>query len=331
MRKSTLALLLAAGAAAPVLTACGGGGGPEATLVAEIEVDPPVGPDIKIADDGSLWLPASDSFQGRPPDEPRHAVVRIDPERNEVSAVVDVAHQMSAVAVGEDAVWAVGTDFGPEAEQPVGSLVRIDPGTAEATATVGFGERSSPSDVAVGFGAVWVSDSTGDRVIRVNPDTGEIVAEIAVDGGPTSLTITDDAVWVTKPRTGEVRGIDPATNRPLPAVGTGPNPAILEAGGAGLWVADYADDTLSRIDTEAGAVADTVEFPTAPSRFDVGERTIAVVESEGRALSIVRDGDRDEVLVGRLLVAVALSADEQTVWVVDAGDRLVVRLSLPAG
>lgn len=293
-----------------------------------IAVEPSVGPDIKLGPDGTVWLPASDTFQGpsRSPDEPRHAIVRIDPDTNEVAAVIEVPHPMSAVAVTDDAVWVTGTDFGPDAERPRGSLVRIDPVSNTVVATVELGEGASPTDVAVGFGSAWVTDSSQDRVVRVDTGTDEIVAEIAVDGGPASLTVAADRVWVTKPGAGQLRPLDPAANQPLEALSTGPHPEIVEAGGSGLWVADYLEAVLSRVDIEGRAVDESVEFPSAPSRFSVGVDRVAVVEAEDRALSIVENGRRHRVLEGRLLVAVALAPDGETVWAVDGSERRVLRI-----
>lgn len=307
--------------------ACGGAGSSfDATIVEEIAVEPSVGPDIKLGPDGTVWLPASDTFQGRPPDAPRHAIVRIEPDTNEVAAVIAVPHQMSAVAVTDDAVWATGTDFGPDAERPRGSLVRIDPASNAVVATVDLGEGASPTDVAVGFGSAWVTDSSQDRVVRVDTGTNEIVATIAVDRGPASVAIAAGRVWVTKPGAGQLRPVDPATNKPLEALSTGPNPEIVEAGETDLWVADYLEAVLSRVDIEGRTVDASVEFPSPPSRFSVGTDRVAVVEAEGRTLSIVENGRRHQVLESRLLVAVALAPDGETVWAVDGGERRVLRI-----
>lgn len=314
-----------------------------------VEITPNVGPDVAVASDGAVWLPTSEVFQGRTPEEPRHALVRIDPDRLAITHRVPVPHQMTAVDVGEVAVWATGTDFPPGSEAPRGSVVRIEEGveagveedtagdgeTAEDTASAGWGialrvdlgEGASPSDVAVAFGAVWVADGARDRVVRIEPDTGEVAAEIAVGGQPSSLAVTEEAVWVNKPRTGEIRPIDPATNRPLPAVGTGNFPDVLDAGGAGLWVARYTSNDLLLVDAEAGEIATTVSFEHAPSRIEVGEEAVFVAETEGRRLSAVVDGAHTTLVEGPSLVALATAGDG-TIWAVDQADQRVVRIEV---
>lgn len=312
------------------LGACGGGEGPQATVVAEIEVEPHVGPDIQVGDDGSVWLPASDTFGGTevPYEDADHLLVRIDPRSQRVTSRVSLPHPMSALAVGGGGVWLTGTDFGPDDEQPRGSVVRVNPASGQIDLATQFDPPSSPTDVVVGLGSVWVSDSTADAVYRIDPDTGAVRAEIAVSGGPTSLAVAGGAVWVAKPATGEVRPIDPDTNRPGPPVKVGSDAAVLAAGRWGLAVADYAGNEVARVDVATGEVAEHVSFPSAPSRLDVGDDFAVASEVDERTLSVVRDGKRRVVLQDRVLVALALDGDD--VWAADAGSGAVVQIRLPA-
>lgn len=312
-----------------VLSASCSGDAPEqAEVVATIPVSPHVGPDIKIGDDGDVWLPASDTFGGseKAYADADHLVARIDPGAERVEARVPVPHPMTALAIGEGAVWVTGTDFGPQSETPRGSLVKIDPDENRVVLSVDLGD-GSPSDVAVGFGSIWVSDSTADSVFRIDPDTGAVIRAVAVTGGPTSLAVTADAIWVTKPRTGEVRPIDPRTNTPGDAVGAGSNPAVLESDGRLVFVADYTAEDLVAIDPAEGIIRRTT-FPSPPSRFDVTRRFAVVAEVEERALSVVRGTRRTQVLDDRLFVSVAISDDGATVFASDpeAGGVTIVRL-----
>lgn len=323
--------IAAAVTAAAAFGGCANDPGAQAVIEVQVAVEPHAGPDIIIAADGDVWLPASDTFGGTevPYDEAQHALVRVDPERGEVEAVVPLPHPMTAVAVGEGGVWATGTDYGPDDPAPRGSLVKVDAEANEVVLSVDLG-AGSPSDVAVGFGSVWVTDSALDLVYRVDPATGGFQAEISVDGGPTSLAVTDDDVWVAKPGSGQVRPIEPRTNAPGDAVGVGPRPEILAAGGAGLYAGDYTSRAISRIDLDGGGVADTIDLKSAPSRIDVGDDIVVVSEVEERSLSVVRAGKRRVVLTDRLIVGVALAEDGRTVWAADPEDGGVLRIRLPA-
>lgn len=131
----------------------------------------------------------------------------------------------TSVAVGSDAVWVTGCCEG---------MTRIDPFTNSRTDTDGvdgplavglegvwvadvlgnpgheavwqFGSRSrrlvstiplsSPIDVAVGEGSVWVAQADG-VVARIDPSTADVVATIPVRGIPAGIAVGEGAVWVT--------------------------------------------------------------------------------------------------------------------------------------
>ena len=56
--------------------------------------------------------------------------------------------------------------------------------------------RSPRRTASVGFGSVWVSQKLGDDVVRVDPDTGEILATIDVGNEPLKLQPADGRMWV---------------------------------------------------------------------------------------------------------------------------------------
>ena len=53
-----------------------------------------------------------------------------------------------------------------------------------------------PMGVAVGAGAVWVTNAIDGTVSGTNPDTGRTVATIPVGGSPTSVAVGAGSVWV---------------------------------------------------------------------------------------------------------------------------------------
>jgi streptogramin lyase len=89
-------------------------------------------------------------------------VVRIDPATAAAVTVLDHAGQL--IAVGEDGVWVASA---------TGHIVQIDPATNEIAWEVFLGDYFGISprltDIAVGYGAVWVTD--GDTTLyRIDPE-----------------------------------------------------------------------------------------------------------------------------------------------------------------
>lgn len=70
---------------------------------------------------GAVWVTVNDLQEGEPES---HALLRIDPETNEVVATIPM-NSAGNIAVGSDAVWTIDS-----AEGAQGTVLRIDPVTA---------------------------------------------------------------------------------------------------------------------------------------------------------------------------------------------------------
>ena len=70
---------------------------------------------------------------------------------------------------------------------------------------------SSPSGIAVGAGAVWVTDNLGQSVSRVDPAVDRVVQTIPVGNGPEGVAVGEGAVWVANSSDGTLSRIDPVT------------------------------------------------------------------------------------------------------------------------
>lgn len=72
-------------------------------------------------------------------------------------------------------------------------LWRLNPETAALEATVLVGGDT----VAVGPGSVWITDSLGGTISRVDPRTNRVVATIRVGNSPNGIAVGEGYVWVT--------------------------------------------------------------------------------------------------------------------------------------
>jgi DNA-binding SARP family transcriptional activator/ABC-type branched-subunit amino acid transport system substrate-binding protein len=113
--------------------------------------------------------------------------------------------------------------------------VRLDPDTGRAMAHVKLpaGELSA---IAVGAGAVWLTDPVGGTVWRVDPrrlDARTIAVQPGVDG----VAVGAGAVWVTNRAHGTVTRIDPASERVAATISLGSSARAVAVGGGRVWVA----------------------------------------------------------------------------------------------
>ncbi len=108
-------------------------------------------------------------------------IARIDPESGALTAwtAVDVPGDgESSIGAGEGGVWAISD--GEECIQCV--LVRIDPQRVKIVDSFDIPEGGTA--VRAGEGGVWITYVDDDKVLHVDPKTGEIVAEIDVGPSP---------------------------------------------------------------------------------------------------------------------------------------------------
>ena len=232
--------------------------------VASIDVDRPC--DLVAAFD-RIWVP--DLNQGR--------LVWIDPSTHDIGGEVPGFNRPCGVQADGEALW-VAVDDGlarvdgttlevtvtslegpafPGSGSPLwamlidsGHLVRVG-STGEAELTMPNPGGLSGAFPVTAFGSVWIGAS-GDTVLRLDPETGELQAEIAATG-PTRMLATDQAVWLTNFDRGIVERIDPETNEVVFHAALGGNSNGIAEGFGWIWVADTQRGQLFRIDPQATA------------------------------------------------------------------------------
>ena len=160
------------------------------------------------------------------------SVSRIDPASNRlVQTVPDV--NVSAIASGPDGTWAV------EQNAATGSIAQLtaDRGAVRHVRIPAVQLATSLSSIAVGAGAVWVTDPQSGLLWRIDP--GPVPAErtIQLAPGASDVAYGADAVWVANGQTGTVSRVDPQTNQVTQTVAVGNTPGRLIAGNSGVWVA----------------------------------------------------------------------------------------------
>ena len=89
-----------------------------------------------------------------------------------------------------------------------GTISRIDP----VTDSVGtFPVGRAPLGVTSAAGDIWVADYEAGDVVRVDPDTGDVIDRIPVGNGPTSIATDGDHLWVVDTDDGTLARVDPAS------------------------------------------------------------------------------------------------------------------------
>ena len=158
----------------------------------------------------------------------------IDAQSGRLVGDVPAGPSVGFVRAGLGSVWEM---------EDSGVLLQIDPRTRHVTDSIAVGVN--PGDVAVGAGAVWITDKNSQTLLRISPQYGEItriplpaqgLSRPGVGGG---VAIGAGSVWVAEGLS-RIARIDPASGRVESTVSV-PDAREVAFGDGAIWVA--ASDT----------------------------------------------------------------------------------------
>ena len=111
-------------------------------------------------------------------------------------------------------------------------LERVSAATGRVVGTVDL--AGGRSDIATGFGSVWIADDEMQAVVRVDPRQEAIVRTYDLGGSPLGVAVGGDAVWAASDD-GTVVRIDPVTDD-VSILRVGGAPRVVDVGGGEVWV-----------------------------------------------------------------------------------------------
>lgn len=220
-----------------------------------------------LAIDESVWVS----------NKPKDNVSRFDPKTNKVGATIDLGsgkRPCSGLAAGFGSLWV--PNCGDR------SISQIDLKTGAVKATMATTIGNSEGSIATGAGSVWIMADAKGTLLRIDPATLKVVAEIYVPGGSFGLAFGEDAVWVTSTEHASVSRVDPNTNLVAETIPVGKKPRFIAAGAGAVWALNQDDGSVSRIDPKTNKVAATIEVgvPGGGGDIAVGEGSVWVTSFE---------------------------------------------------
>jgi virginiamycin B lyase len=188
-------------------------------------------PDWMAVTDDAVWVTSSSA----------NHVVRLDAKTNQPGAIVTVAKPCAGLALGFGSLWI------PSCGDH--TVVRVDPETGAAQATVAAGPADSEGGIAVGAGSVWIVTSKESDLARIDPSTNAVSAHIRIPAGSFNPLFADGSIWVSSNAGGTLVRVDPQTNKVASETPVGPMPRFLTAGAGSVWVLNQGDGTIARVNT----------------------------------------------------------------------------------
>jgi streptogramin lyase len=211
---------------------------------------------------GSVWV--SDPPQGQ--------VLRIDPEVDRVVDRIEVGGRPGPIVFGGGRVWV--------ADEGGAGIAAINARGGRVYRR-GLAPQAAPLRLAVGAGGLWASSASTGAVRRIDLSSLHVDAPIPVGRGPAGITVADGLVWVANSRGGTVSKVDPSIHAVLgDPVEVGGRPGGIDAGTTAVWVASAAEGTVTRIDLDSGKpVGGPIGVGEDPGAVAVGSEAVWVADN----------------------------------------------------
>lgn len=184
----------------------------------------------------------------------------IDPDTRSVTAASSARGLPSAIAAGEGFVWiATGLSDAVQVFDPAAGRIVESVPVPNAT------------DLAVGFGWVWATDSSGGSLYRIDPDSLEAmrfwIGEPRRDEKPTGVAAGEGGIWVANLLIHTVTHLNPQTGEVVtPNIAVDPCAPEQVAVGAGyVWATCPHENLIVKIDPRRDTLVDTFEVATGPT------------------------------------------------------------------
>jgi DNA-binding SARP family transcriptional activator/streptogramin lyase len=161
---------------------------------------------------------------------------RVDPDRNRVVQTIRNLKPLG-IASGPEGTWVI--EGGPNA-----TVARLIPHSQKVAQRIGIRPRTLSGSIAIGAGAIWLTDPVAGELWRIDPTPTPVERSIRFAPGVSDVAYGAGALWVANPETRTLSRLDPRTNRITQTIQIGNIPGRLVIGGDGMWILITAADKV---------------------------------------------------------------------------------------
>ena len=158
-----------------------------------------------------------------------------------------------------------------------------------------------PWTVVAGAGAVWTVAQDGSVLVRIDPSTNRVAAQVALGAQVPYIWSGAGAVWAADDDGQVLLRVDPAVNRVVARVPVGNGPSGFFSDGAFAWVLNHRENTLDRVDVATNNVT-RLATGLGPADTSAAERIASAGGSlwvTGRGLDLLRLDPATGTVTGR--------------------------------
>ena len=181
----------------------------------------------------------------------------------------------------------------------------------------------------MGDGAIWVVNSAGDDVSRVDLRS-KSVQTIPVGASPSGIAVCRGGVWVANHNGATVSWISPQTNTQVRLIQVGAGPTAVACGFGSVWVTNADDRTVTRINANTGdANKKAIRTNAVGADITVGGGLVWVTDEATRniyGLDPARNAVTEKATVGAGPTGIAYA--DGSLWVANSLDDTVSKVDL---
>lgn len=130
--------------------------------------------------------------------------------------------------------------------------------------------------LAAGFDSLWVACRTQGEVLRVDAETGAVLARIPAQGA-VALAADETSVWAVWREQGKLYRIDPETNEVAATLSLNRDTPYIWAEAGAVWAGYGGGNTIGRVDPELMKVVGSVEVGDGTSDIVADGDTLLVI------------------------------------------------------
>lgn len=140
-------------------------------------------------------------------------------------------------------------------------VIRTDLVTGERVA---IDVPAEPKQIVLAAGSVWVACDAGNALVRIDPETNQVIDTLDVGSGPVEMELGFGSLWIRN-RLQELVRVDPETAAVVARIdGFGISPSLgLSFGGGFVWASWHVPAGIAAIDPATNEVARTIPLPGA--------------------------------------------------------------------
>jgi streptogramin lyase len=194
-------------------------------------------------------------------------------------ATFEVKGSPDWMVVTDDAVWVTSAS--------ANHVVRLDAKTNRPTTIINVSKPCS--GLAAGFGSIWIPSCGSHKLVRAEPQTGKIEAEIPIgpadsEGG---IAVGAGSIWMASDKKGVLSRIDPQANKVLAEVSI-PSGSFAPAFADGaVWITSTEHNLLTRVDPESNKTVTSIPIGPQPRFLTTGAGSVWILNQGDGTISRV--------------------------------------------